>query len=32
MILVAEDNPSNQRALMEMLKKTGYRADAAVDG
>ncbi|VVB64896.1 Chemotaxis protein CheY [uncultured archaeon] len=31
-ILVAEDNPSNQRVLVEMLKRMGYRADAVVDG
>jgi signal transduction histidine kinase len=31
-ILAAEDNPSNQRMLMEMLKKMGYRADAVADG
>ena len=31
-ILVAEDNPSNQRVLLEMLKKMGYRADAVADG
>jgi len=31
-ILVAEDNPSNQRVLVEMLKKLGYRADAVADG
>ncbi len=29
---MAEDNPSNQRALMETLKKTDYWADAAADG
>ncbi len=31
-ILVAEDNPSNQRVLVEMLKQFGYRADAVADG
>jgi CheY-like chemotaxis protein len=31
-ILVAEDNPSNQRVLVEMLKKLGYRPDAVADG
>ncbi len=31
-ILIAEDNPSNQRVLMEMLRKMGYRADAVADG
>jgi signal transduction histidine kinase len=31
-ILVAEDNPSNQRVLVEMLKRMGYRADAVADG
>jgi signal transduction histidine kinase len=31
-ILVAEDNPSNQRMLVEMLKRMGYRADAVADG
>ncbi|MFB3764900.1 MAG: ATP-binding protein [Methanotrichaceae archaeon] len=31
-ILVAEDNPSNQRVLVEMLKRLGYRADAVADG
>ncbi|VVB64892.1 Methyl sulfide methyltransferase-associated sensor [uncultured archaeon] len=31
-ILVAEDNPSNQRVLVEMLKILGYRADAVADG
>ncbi len=31
-ILVAEDNPSNQRMLMEMLKRMGYRPDAVADG
>lgn len=31
-ILAAEDNPSNQRMLLEMLKKMGYRADAVADG
>jgi CheY-like chemotaxis protein len=31
-ILVAEDNPSNQRVLVEMLKRLGYRAEAVADG
>jgi signal transduction histidine kinase/ActR/RegA family two-component response regulator len=31
-ILVAEDNPSNQRVLVEILKRLGYRADAVADG
>jgi PAS domain S-box-containing protein len=31
-ILVAEDNPSNQRVVVEMLKRLGYRADAVADG
>ena len=31
-ILVAEDNPSNQRVLKLMLKKMGYRPDAVADG
>ena len=31
-ILVAEDNPSNQRVLIEMLKRLGYRPDAVADG
>jgi len=31
-ILVAEDNPSNQRVLVEMLKRMGYIADAVADG
>lgn len=31
-ILVAEDNPSNQKVLLEMLKRMGYRADAVADG
>jgi len=31
-ILVAEDIPSNQRVLVEMLKRLGYRADAVADG
>jgi CheY-like chemotaxis protein len=31
-ILAAEDNPSNQRMLLETLKKMGYRADAVANG
>ncbi len=31
-ILVAEDNPSNQRVLVAMLKRLGYRPDAVADG
>lgn len=31
-ILVAEDNPSNQKVLIGMLKRMGYRADAVADG
>jgi PAS domain S-box-containing protein len=31
-ILVAEDNPSSQRVLVEMLKRMGYRPDAVADG
>ncbi|HWQ18168.1 MAG TPA: ATP-binding protein [Methanotrichaceae archaeon] len=31
-ILVAEDNLSNQKVLVEMLKKFGYRPDAVADG
>lgn len=31
-ILVAEDNPSNRRVLVEMLKRMGYTADAVADG
>jgi CheY-like chemotaxis protein len=31
-ILVAEDSPSNQKVLLEMLRRMGYRADAVVDG
>ncbi|HWQ18141.1 MAG TPA: PAS domain S-box protein [Methanotrichaceae archaeon] len=31
-ILVAEDNPSNQKVLREMLKRMGYRPDAVADG
>jgi PAS domain S-box-containing protein len=31
-ILVAEDNPSNLKVLIQMLKKMGYRADVAVNG
>jgi CheY-like chemotaxis protein len=29
---VAEDNPSNQRVLVEMLKRLGYRADDMAEG
>lgn len=31
-ILVAEDDPNNQKVLLEMLKKMGYKADAVADG
>jgi PAS domain S-box-containing protein len=31
-ILVAEDSPSNQKVLLEMLRKMSYRADAVADG
>jgi CheY-like chemotaxis protein len=31
-ILAAEDNPSNKRVLVEMLKRLGYREDAVADG
>ncbi|HSD57231.1 MAG TPA: PAS domain S-box protein, partial [Methanotrichaceae archaeon] len=31
-ILIAEDIPSNQKVLLEMLKRMGYRADAVADG
>jgi signal transduction histidine kinase/CheY-like chemotaxis protein len=31
-ILIAEDNPSNQRVLVDMLKRLGYRPDAVADG
>jgi CheY-like chemotaxis protein len=31
-ILVAEDNPSSQWVLVEMLRRMGYRADVAADG
>ncbi len=31
-ILVAEDNPSNQKVIVEMLKSMGYRPDAVADG
>lgn len=31
-ILVAEDNPSNQRVLVDMLKRMGYRSNAVANG
>jgi CheY-like chemotaxis protein len=31
-ILVAEDNPSNQRVIAQMLNRLGYRADMAANG
>ncbi len=31
-LLVAEDNPSNQKVLVEMLKRLGYKPDVATDG
>jgi PAS domain S-box-containing protein len=31
-LLVAEDNPSNQKMLVEMLKRLGYKPDAVADG
>lgn len=31
-ILVAEDNPSNQKVMVETLKRLGYMADVAGDG
>jgi CheY-like chemotaxis protein len=31
-ILVAEDVPSNQKVLVQMLRRMGYRADMAADG
>ena len=31
-ILLAEDNLSNRKVILEMLKRLGYRADAAADG
>ena len=31
-ILVAEDNPTNQRVVMHLLRRLGYRADFAANG
>ena len=31
-IVMAEYNPSNQKVLMEMPRRSGYRADAVSDG
>jgi CheY-like chemotaxis protein len=31
-ILVAEDNPVNQKVAVRMLERPGYRADVAADG
>jgi signal transduction histidine kinase/ActR/RegA family two-component response regulator len=31
-ILIAEDDPYNQKVLLEMLEKMGYKADAVADG
>ena len=31
-ILVAEDNPSNQKVIVEMLKRLGYRPDSVASG
>lgn len=31
-ILLAEDNPINQKVMIQMMKKIGYRADIASDG
>lgn len=31
-VLVAEDNPSNQKVLVEMLRRMGHRSDAVSDG
>ena len=31
-ILVAEDNPSNQGVLVDMLKRMGYRSNAVANG
>lgn len=31
-ILMAEDDPSNQKVIVEMLKRLGYRPDSVADG